>query len=101
MGIDIKNFYLNTPMERPEYMKLSIKLTPQKIIDEYNLLPLVHNGHVYIRVTLLRERVKGDKSFYPRISVSDMYIDYFPLTVTFDIDCQIHHILFFFISKNF
>ena len=50
MGINIKNFYLNTPMQRPEFMKLPIKLIPQEIIDQYNLMPLVHNGYIYIRI---------------------------------------------------
>jgi hypothetical protein len=48
---DIKNFYLGTPMKRPEYMRLPIGIIPQEIIDQYNLLPLVHNGYVYIRIT--------------------------------------------------
>ena len=44
MSIDIKNFHLNTPMSQPEYMKLPINLIPQEIIDQCNLMPLVHNG---------------------------------------------------------
>ena len=30
---DIKNFYLNTEMERPEYMKIQINLIPQEILE--------------------------------------------------------------------
>jgi hypothetical protein len=47
---DITNFYLNTPMEREEYVRIPIELIPQEIIDEYNLQDLVHNGNVYARV---------------------------------------------------
>ena len=37
MSIDIKNFYLNTLMERYEYMCLNISELPQYFIDEYKL----------------------------------------------------------------
>jgi hypothetical protein len=47
---DIKDFYLNTTMERYEYMRLPITVIPHEIITQYNLLPLVHNGHVYIEI---------------------------------------------------
>jgi hypothetical protein len=47
---DIKDFYLGTPMARYEYMRMPITLIPQEIIDEYNLHPLVHNGHVYMEI---------------------------------------------------
>jgi hypothetical protein len=44
------NFYLGTPVDSFEYMWIAIKLIPQEIIEEYNLLPLVLDGHVYIEV---------------------------------------------------
>ncbi len=47
---DIRNFYLGTPMERFEYMRLPIALIPQESIDAYNLLPLIHKGHIYIEI---------------------------------------------------
>jgi hypothetical protein len=50
MGIDVKNFYLNTPMDRYEYMRLPIDLIPDEIIAQYTLLPLVHNGYVYMEI---------------------------------------------------
>jgi hypothetical protein len=43
-------FYLGTPMESFEYMRIPIKLIPQEIIAQYNLFPLVSDGHVYIKV---------------------------------------------------
>jgi hypothetical protein len=33
-----------------EYMRIPIKLIPHEIIDQYNLLPLVSDGHIYIEV---------------------------------------------------
>jgi hypothetical protein len=47
---DIKNFYLNNPMARYEYMWIPLKCIPQCIIDQYNLLPLVHNGKVLVEI---------------------------------------------------
>ena len=35
--MNVANFYLGTPMERPEYMRLPFNIIPQEIIDEYNL----------------------------------------------------------------
>jgi hypothetical protein len=50
MTIDIKDFYLNNPMERYEYMRINIKLIPPSIIQQYNLTPLVHNSHVLVEI---------------------------------------------------
>jgi hypothetical protein len=45
--IDIKDFYLNTPIKRPEYMRLKITDIPDEIIEQYNLRELVvDNGYV-------------------------------------------------------
>jgi hypothetical protein len=51
MCMDVKNFYVNTPMARPEYMRIHISLILQEIVNQYKLLDLVHNGYVYIRIT--------------------------------------------------
>jgi len=37
MTIDIKDFYLMTPMERKEYFRIKMELFPEDVIDEYNL----------------------------------------------------------------
>ena len=47
---DLKDFFLASPMERPEYAKVHIKYIPQDIIDQYNLMELVHNNYVYIKI---------------------------------------------------
>ena len=51
MTLDIKNFYLNTPMKHPEYVHLKLSDIPDEIIQEYKL----HNiatpeGYIYIEV---------------------------------------------------
>jgi hypothetical protein len=50
--VDIKDFYLNTPMKRPEYMRIKLSDIPEEIIDEYNLRELVdEEGYVYCEIT--------------------------------------------------
>ena len=50
--VDIKDFYLNTPMKRPEFMRLKITDIPNEIIDDYNLRETVDdNGFVYCEIT--------------------------------------------------
>ena len=51
MTIDIKNFYLNTPMERFEYMQLKLADLPDDVIKHYNLEDKVTpDGWVYLEV---------------------------------------------------
>ena len=47
---DVKNFYLNTPLDRPEYMRIALALIPDEIIEEYNLRAIAHNGYVYMEI---------------------------------------------------
>jgi hypothetical protein len=47
---DLKDFYLNTPMERYEYMRIPVSVIPASIFAEYNLSPLVHRDHVYVEI---------------------------------------------------
>jgi hypothetical protein len=51
LGADLKDFYLNTPMDRYEYMRIPLRLIPQEIIDQYNLLAKVAaDGYVYMEI---------------------------------------------------
>jgi hypothetical protein len=34
MGMDISNMYLNTPLDRYEYMQMNLRDIPQEIIDQ-------------------------------------------------------------------
>jgi hypothetical protein len=47
MCADVKNFYQNTILDQPEYMKLVLSIFPQDIIDTYKLLEKEKNGYVY------------------------------------------------------
>eukprot|EP00956_Cyclotella_meneghiniana_P020333 scaffold35676_cov69-Cyclotella_meneghiniana.AAC.2 len=49
--MDCKNFYLMTPMKRPEFMRLQMSLIPDEIIEKYNLKEKVDDrGWVYVRI---------------------------------------------------
>jgi hypothetical protein len=48
--IDIKQFYLNTPLGRFEYMVINLSSLPQETIDKYNLLNLAQDAKVYIEI---------------------------------------------------
>ena len=49
--IDLKDFYLNTPMERPDHMRMKMKDLPQEFLDMYDLTKLVgDDGNVYIKI---------------------------------------------------
>ena len=39
-----KNFYLDTPMDEPEYVQIKFKDIPQEFADEYNLKEYAHDG---------------------------------------------------------
>lgn len=37
MTMDILNFYLNTPLKRPEYVCIKLSNVPDEVIDKYKL----------------------------------------------------------------
>ena len=47
---DLKDFYLGTPLDRYEYMRIPCAMLPDDIMDHYNLHQLVHNGYVYCEI---------------------------------------------------
>jgi hypothetical protein len=48
MMMDIKNYYLGTPLPRFEYMKILLSCVPKEIVQNYNLNALSVDGWVYI-----------------------------------------------------
>jgi hypothetical protein len=49
--LDLKDFYLNTPMKRYKYMRLKISNIPKEIIQEYKLHKLVmEDGYIYCEI---------------------------------------------------
>jgi hypothetical protein len=50
MMMDIKSYYLGTPLPRFEDMKMLISRFPEEIIEKYNLNNLAVDGWVYIEI---------------------------------------------------
>ena len=51
MTLDIKDYFLATPMDRKEYMRVKLKHFPEDIITRYDLLTKVApDGHIYIHI---------------------------------------------------
>ena len=51
LSCDLKDFFLASPMEKPEYMRILYKYIPQDIRTMYNLDEKVApDGHIYIRI---------------------------------------------------
>ena len=50
MCIDLKDFYLLTPMNWYEYMWIKMANTPQDIIDQYGLTAKAVNGKVLVEI---------------------------------------------------
>ena len=47
---DSKIIYLQTPIDRPEYVCIKLSDIPQELIEEYNITQLVHNGWIYFEI---------------------------------------------------
>jgi hypothetical protein len=50
LGIDIKNFYLNTLLGRFEYMVINLMSLPQEKIEKYDLIELSQDGKIKIEI---------------------------------------------------
>ena len=48
--LDIKNMYLNSLMDEPEFMFIDVRYVPKAFMDEYNLHDKVHNGKLYVQI---------------------------------------------------
>ena len=47
---DAANFYLQTPMDRPEYVRIKYSDIPDEFAQEYGLEAYIHKGWVYFAV---------------------------------------------------
>jgi len=51
LTMELKDFYLNTPMERPEFIQIKMSDIPEDVIQHYKLRDTVEaDGYVYCRV---------------------------------------------------
>jgi hypothetical protein len=46
----LKNFYLDTPMPDPEYVRIKISDIPAEFIEEYNLAGKDRDGWIYFEI---------------------------------------------------
>ena len=50
MTMDIRNYYLGTPLDRYEYMRFHLDNIPDEIKQQYNLQQISKNGFVYVEI---------------------------------------------------
>jgi hypothetical protein len=50
MMMDIKNYYLGTPLPRFEYTRMLLSRFPEEIVHKYNVKALAVNGWIYIEI---------------------------------------------------
>ncbi|KAL7529997.1 hypothetical protein ACHAXR_003265 [Thalassiosira sp. AJA248-18] len=50
MTADIKSFYLETPLDRFEYMKMNLDVIPKEFRDAYDLDAKAKGGHVFMEI---------------------------------------------------
>ena len=48
---DISDFYLGTPFDRIEYMRISLKHIPPDIQKRYNIARMVHNDNILMEIS--------------------------------------------------
>ena len=50
MCLDISNFYLGTPLDRFEYMRIPLSTLPEHTIVQYDMRKHAKNGFVYVEI---------------------------------------------------
>ena len=50
MCADAGNFYLATPLDCPEYIRISVELVPQEFIDAKKLASKIKNCYIYMKI---------------------------------------------------
>ena len=49
---DVKNFYLCTPLDRYEYMRIPVSVVPPEFMDLYNVHDKVKGGYIYMEIQM-------------------------------------------------
>jgi hypothetical protein len=50
--MDLKNFYLNTPLDQPEYVHIKLANIPLEFIDKYKLNDIARDSWIYFEMRL-------------------------------------------------
>ena len=48
--MDLKNFYLNTPLDQPEYVRIKLTDIPQEFINKYKLNKITCESWIYYKM---------------------------------------------------
>ena len=51
MCFDLSNFYLGTPLDRAEYVRIHIHKIPLELYEECGVCDFLHNDWVYFKIT--------------------------------------------------
>eukprot|EP00804_Cyclotella_cryptica_P009972 CCRYP_015404-RA/>CCRYP_015404-RA protein AED:0.29 eAED:0.29 QI:0/0/0/1/1/1/2/0/498 len=75
---DISNFYLGTPLDRPEYVRIRIDNIPQEFIAKYDLTHHVRDGWVYFQIVkgvygLPQSGILANKLLETRLNAAGYY----------------------------
>jgi hypothetical protein len=78
MMMDIKNYYIGTPLPWFEYMKMLLSRFPEEIVQKYNLKDLAVDGWVYIEIRkgmygLKQARLLANKLLQTRLAPFGYY----------------------------
>ncbi len=100
--IDVKDFYLNTPMDQLEYMRKKISNFPPHFVKAYNLFDLAtNNGTIYVKIqmgmyglpqagilaqNLLKKRLNQHSYHQSKVTPSLCKHDWQPLLFTLCVD---------------
>ncbi len=76
--MDLKNFYLNTPLNPPEYVRIKLADIPQEFIDKYKLNKLARDSWVYFEMrsgmySLPQAGILANNLFQDRLDKFDYY----------------------------
>ena len=50
IALDPRNFYLATPLDDPEYMRIAANLVPQDFTEENNIKDKIKDGYIYMHI---------------------------------------------------
>jgi hypothetical protein len=78
MMMDIKNYYVVTPLPRYEYMRIPLSIIPDEIITKFNLWEIWVGGWVYLGIRkgmygLKQDGILANQLLQQRLAHYDYY----------------------------
>ena len=82
-SIDIKDFFLATPMVRTEYLQIHKKYFSPEFMEQYNLPDKIHNDYIYYKVKKGMYGLKQAAILAYKLLIKQLAIDgYHPIPLT-------------------